>query len=253
MIAFNTANLVARVTDWKFTLSDWGRQDRLTRERTDETAWGTICAEISAAGFRKIEVWAAHVDAPQMTDARAATFRKVMADNGLTPIGFAGPLNDETARVCQQLGITVANGGYWGSDKPTVARLLKSTGIAFNYENHPEKSAAEILAQIEGLGAPDAAGVALDTGWLGTHHLDGAATVKALGKKIRHVHLKDVKSLGGHETVPLGTGVVNIPAVVAALKAVGFSGAYSWEDEPEDRNPMAIAKEMREYIEGLVG
>jgi hypothetical protein len=29
----------------------------------------------------------------------------------------------------------------------------------------------------------------------------------------------------------------------------GYSGWYSWEDEPEDRNPMLIAAEMRQYIE----
>ncbi len=35
---------------------------------------------------------------------------------------------------------------------------------------------------------------------------------------------------------------------MAALGEIGYSGWYSWEDEPEDRNPMVIAREMRELI-----
>ena len=35
VIAFNTANLVARHTNWKFELKKWGEQDKLTVEKTD--------------------------------------------------------------------------------------------------------------------------------------------------------------------------------------------------------------------------
>jgi sugar phosphate isomerase/epimerase len=61
--------------------------------------------------------------------------------------------------------------------------------------------------------------------------------------------VKDVKAAGGHETVPLGTGVVDIDNTFVALNAIGYDGWYSWEDEPEDRNPYDIAAEMRQWIE----
>jgi len=249
-IAFNTANLVARVTEWRFELQHWGEQDKLTRERTDEREWADICASISAAGYRAVEIWGAHVEPSLMTDERAATYRKVLTDNGLTPIGLAGAMTGDTVRVCQQLGIPAVNGGYWGSDVATTKRLLAASTIAFNYENHPEKSAAEIREKIEPL--EGRGGIALDTGWLGTSGLDGPSVVRELRSLIRHVHLKDVKAHGGHLTCRLGEGVVGIPAVIQALKEIGYRGAYSWEDEPEDRNPMEISREMREYIEGLV-
>jgi L-ribulose-5-phosphate 3-epimerase len=246
-IAFNTANLVARVTDWKFELSHWGEQDKLTVERTDEREWAAICTEIATAGFRAVEIWVAHVHPSKLTDARAKAFRKILDDNGLEPIGLAGTLNDDTARVCSQLGIPCCNGGFWGSDLETVRRLVRETSLRFNYENHPEKSADEIRSKIDG--GSDRIGVALDTGWLGTHHLDGPAAVAALGALVRHVHLKDVTTLGGHDTCPLGQGVVDIAGVIKALKAGGYSGVLSWEDEPENRNPMLIAEQMREWIE----
>ncbi len=244
-IAFNTANLVARATGYKFELKNWGEYDRITRTKTDEKEWAAICGEIAAAGYNAVEIWAAHLD--QLTEARAKTYRKILDDNGLRPIGLAGALTDETARVCQLMGIDSVNGGLWGSDLPTVKRLIASTGLKFNYENHPEKSVDEILEKIEG-GGPGI-GLAIDTGWLGTAGVDAPAAIRRLGKLLRHVHLKDIKAIGGHETVPLGTGIVNMPGVMTALKDIGYTGYYSWEDEPEARNPMAIAAEMREWIE----
>jgi sugar phosphate isomerase/epimerase len=57
-----------------------------------------------------------------------------------------------------------------------------------------------------------------------------------------------VAAPGGHHTVKLGTGCVNIPGVIRELKAIGYTGVLSWEDEPEDRNPFDIAVEMRMYL-----
>lgn len=249
-IAFNTANLVARETNWKFKLGEWGKQDTLTRERTDEAAWAEICGRIAAAGYKAVEIWAAHVDPARMTPARTAAFLRILREHGLQPIGLAGTLTAETAAVCKALGIPACNGGLWGTSLDAASGEVARTGIAFNYENHPEKSVAEIREKIGG-GAPGSAGigVALDTGWLGTQGVDAPKAVRELGPLIKHVHLKDVKHAGGHETCPLGEGVVDIPGVIRTLREIGYAGWYSWEDEPEDRNPFDIAADMRRYIE----
>jgi sugar phosphate isomerase/epimerase len=246
-IAFNTANLVARMTGWRFELKNWGEQHNKTVEQTDEKAWGEICKEIAAAGYRAVEIWVAHVDPAKMTDARAKTFKKILDDHGLQPIALAGTLTADNARVCQQLGIPTCNGGLWGTDLAGVRKTIQSTGVAYNFENHPEKSADEIREKIEG--GKGGVGVALDTGWLGTQHVDAPAAIRSLDTLVKHVHLKDVKAVGGHETCPLGQGAVNIAGVIATLKAIGYAGWYSWEDEPEHRNPMLIAAEMRQWIE----
>jgi sugar phosphate isomerase/epimerase len=251
-IAFNTANLVARFTNWRFELKNWAEQDRITRERTDEREWAAICREIADAGFRAVEIWAAHVDPARMTEQRATRFKELLQEYRLEPIGLSGSLNDNTARVCKWIGIPQCDGGYWYTDPETVRRLLQTTGIRFNYENHPEKSAAEIRGCIDSLGGHPGAGLCIDTGWLGTQGVDAPSAIRELGALVKHVHLKDVTHRGSHETCPLGQGAVDIPGVVAALKEIGYSGWYSWEDEPEDRNPMSIAREMREYIEKLI-
>lgn len=246
-IAFNTANLVGQVTGWRFELARWGEQERLTRERTDERAWAAICRDIAAAGYRAVEIWQAHLDPERLTEERAKAFRRILDDHGLEPIGLAGTLSDANARACQLLGIPGCNGGYWGSDRATVQRLLDSTSLHFNYENHPEKTIDAIRAQIDGLSGR--AGIALDTGWLGTQGLDAPAVVRALGPLVKHVHVKDVAAAGAHHTCPLGQGVVDWSGTFQALKEIGFDGWFSWEDEPEDRNPMEIAVRMREWIE----
>jgi inosose dehydratase len=92
---------------------------------------------------------------------------------------------------------------------------------------------------LEKLGHPDTVGICLDTGnsWLGgANPLD---YIKTFGKRIGHVHWKDMPKemeakrgtlFGcGMAVIPLGDGVVGIPALVKALKQSGFDGATTLE------------------------
>ena len=92
---------------------------------------------------------------------------------------------------------------------------------------------------LDQLGQSDTVGVCLDTGnaWLGGS--DPLDFIKAFGSRIGHVHWKDMPAemepqrgtlYGcGMATIPLGDGVVGIPAVVDALKQSGFDGATTLE------------------------
>jgi inosose dehydratase len=144
------------------------------------------------------------------------------------------------------MGIPAANGGLWGTSLADVRRIVAATGLRCNYENHPERSVEEIRDRIEG-GSPGV-GLCIDTGWLATQGIDAAAAIGSLGALVQHVHVKDVSEPGSHLTCPLGDGCAGIPAVIAALKKIGYKGWYSWEDEPENRNPMLIARQMRQWI-----
>lgn len=243
-IAFNMANLVAHYSDYRFKLADWSAQHELAVARTDLPAWEDLCARIAAAGYDAVEVWVAHVERCTDDAERADRFGVALERHGLRPIALAAGLTDATATICQRLKIPCVCGTI--RNKDTAIGLMRSTGILVNHENHPEKSVAEIREQIDG-GANGLA-VALDTGWLATQGVEAAPAVRELGRLIRHVHVKDVAAFGGHETVPLGIGVVDVPAVLRELKAIGYEGVLSWEDEPEDRNPFEVAAAMREYL-----
>lgn len=247
MILFNTANLVGRVTGYRFKLSDWGLQERKTIEATTDAEFASICREIKSAGYDAIELWIAHCHPSAVTPEGAKARRKIAADHGLTVVAVAGAYSAANLAIAEALGASCINGGFWGADFATVKKLLPHSHVNYNYENHPEKTPEEILQRIEG--GSDRIGVALDTGWLGTAAtVDTPTFLRTLGPLIRHVHLKDVAARGSHHTVPLGTGAVGIDTVLAELKALRYAGHLSWEDEPEDRNPFDIAPQMRQYI-----
>jgi sugar phosphate isomerase/epimerase len=245
--AFNTANLVARVTGYRYQLSQWMDQHKKTIAATDEAAWRSICKEIAAAGFKAVEVWEAHAAPESLDEAKARLWRRILDENGLTAVAYAGDLRPETLRICQWLGIPHVDGGLRESTPEKATTLCREHGVRFNIENHPEKNAQEILAKIGG--GNEWLGVCIDTGWLGTQGAPGPATIEACGPFVRHTHIKDVKAAGKHETCLLGEGAADVAGCMAALREVKYAGWYSWEDEPEDRNPFDSAARNREWIE----
>ncbi len=249
-ICFNTANLVGRATGYRFSLARWMDQHDATIAKTDEREWGAICKEIAKAGYTAVEIWQAHADPSVMTEAKARIWKQALADHGLAPVAYAGGLTVDTARVCTWLGIPHVDGGLGSRSAAEVAALCARTGILANHENHPEQSPDEIKVRVAGGG--DWVGVALDTGWLGTQGVDAPRAIHELGPLVRHVHLKDVKAPGGHETCPLGEGRVGVDDCLVTLKQAGYTGWISWEDEPEDRNPFDIAARMREWIDARI-
>jgi inosose dehydratase len=117
----------------------------------------------------------------------------------------------------------------------------KSLGIELLLEPHGivTDNVAALRELLDMLGEEQTVGVNLDTGnsWLGgAQPLDYITT---FGKRIRHVHWKDMpaswcdrrgKQFGcGMATIPLGDGVVGIPALVQALKQIGFDGPMTLE------------------------
>jgi sugar phosphate isomerase/epimerase len=246
-IAFNTANLVARVNGYRFGDKQWGELHQATVKATDEKEFAAICALIASKGFDAVELWQAHADPSVMTEAKASTWTTILSDHGLKAIAYAGGPTPGVYDVCGWLGIPRIVGGLWGTDLDTASRLCASTGILYDYENHPEKSAQEMRSKIAG-SDPALIGLGVDLGWMGTNYMDGPAVLRELGTLVRHVHVKDVSALGGHSTAPIGSGVVDVAACLAVLKARGYLGWYSWEDEPEDRNPFDVAVQSREFI-----
>ncbi len=246
-VAVNTANLVGRISGYRYELAHWGEQHQKTIAATDATAWRSICRDIAAAGYKAVEVWEAHAAPEALDAAKARLWRQILDDHGLVPIGYAGGLRPGTVQVCQWLGIPRINGGLRDLRPDAATELCRASGVSFNLENHPEKSVEEILKPIGG--GNEWLGVCVDTGWLGTQGVAAPEAILKLDFLVRHVHVKDVRRAGGHETCRLGDGIVNIPGVLQALKRIQYKGWYSWEDEPEDRNPLDLARWTLSYLQ----
>jgi sugar phosphate isomerase/epimerase len=177
-----------------------------------------------------------------------------MARHGLTPVSYAGGLSGPEAGqmlgAARLLGIGLVAGGLPLERAPEIARLAREHGVRVGIENHPERHADEVLAKI-GDNA-DVLGACVDTGWWLTQGYDPAAAVRALGRHLFHVHLKDIRAAGKHETCQLGTGLLDVPAVLAALREVGYDGYLSIEHEPDDYDPLEEVVRSRELVERLL-
>ena len=250
-VAFNTANLVARATNYRFELKHWGEQHQKTVAMTDEAAWLAICREIAEAGFPAVEIWEAHAAPESITRDKAVRWKQILDDHGLRAIGYAGGLRRETLQICQWLGIPHIDGGLRGQTPEEATVLCREYGVRFNIENHPEKTAAEALAKVGG--GNDWLGLCVDTGWFGSQAANVPDQIRAAGKFVRHTHIKDVKAAGAHDTCLLGDGVVNVAGCLHALREIGYTGWYSWEDEPEDRNPFDSAVRNRKWLTARIG
>ncbi len=245
-IAFNTASLVARCGGHQYKFEDWGLWSDRTVAATNEAHWEGICEDVSAAGYRGIEVWEAHASPNTMTEARARNWQDIMARHGLEPVAFGGMPTRQNAEICNWLGISVMNSGLWGVFVEEAEMVCQEFGLKFNFENHAEMTAAEILERTHG--GSEAIGVCLDTGWCGTNGVSAVEMTRELGSLIRHVHVKDVAGFGKHQTALPGTGVVGLESALNAIRETGYDGWYSWEDQAEDRNPMSTAAANREWI-----
>jgi sugar phosphate isomerase/epimerase len=246
-ISFVTANLVGQVSGYRFELAHWGDQHKQTVAATDAVAWKTICREIHAAGFRAIEVWEAHAAPEAMNRERGATWKKILDDQGLKAIGYGGTLSRKTLEICQWLAIPRINGWIGDNTPEQATAMCREMGVSFNLENHPQKSADELLKIVGG--GNEWVGICIDMGWLATQGASGPDVIRACGPLVRHTHVKDIKAVGAHETCLLGEGVAQVAACIATLKELGYAGWYSWEDEPEDRNPFDSAVRNRRWIE----
>jgi inosose dehydratase len=74
--------------------------------------------------------------------------------------------------------------------------------------------------------------------------------VRRLAAYLKVVHLKDVAGTGAEHNVLFGHGVVNIPAVMNELRAIGFKGLVAIEYEKEGNSDEDL-KYLVEYARRL--
>jgi sugar phosphate isomerase/epimerase len=254
VIAFTTANLVARETGW--AMHGWGHGERETNERfrpleTFARRFDELLTDVRALGFATIDLWGAHLSPDWATEEHVAAAREVLAAHGVTVTTYATWLHaPNVLRACElalALGTDLIGAGFSG-EAAALAPVLRAHGVTLAIENHPERTPAELLAKVDAGGGTMAATV--DTGWWATHGCDPVRAIEELGEHVAHVHLKDVLHEGEpHETCRWGEGVVDVEACVRALRRIGYDGALTVEHEPEDHDPSEAIGAMRKRLE----
>lgn len=241
-MSYVTANLIGQPSGWSGD-DDWGKlEEQMVAETTPES-FRKICRSVRAMGFDGIEIYTGHCSYLERGTDHAEAIRAVCEDEGLVVVGYAGGFGEpdgarddwtRTIAMCSALGAKLMTGGIAG-DWEVAAEMLRDAGMIIAYENHPEKNAEEILAKIAG--KEDVIKVGLDTGNLTFRGGDALEAARKLYDHIVHVHLKDVREVGAHNTLALGKGVAKVRETVEYLVGRGYDGWASIEHEPFDRSP----------------
>lgn len=212
-----------------------------------------LLEEVAELGFDTLDLWTAHLSWAWATDAHIATARTLLAKQGLRVWAYTGYFGTsleqflQSCRIAKGLGASVMAGFSPAAVTPEGVRALRDAGLRLGYENHSEKSADEVV-EVIGEADTDVLGVTVDTGWFTTQGADPVAVIRELGPRVFAVHLKDIRSAGGHETCPYGQGVVEIRGCVAALREAGYSGPLSMEHFPDRGDPRPGIAASVEYL-----
>ena len=149
----------------------------------------------------------------------------------------------------------------FGDRLTRVAEHLAARGVAMAYHHHMG-TVIETEAEVDRLMActGEAVGLLLDTGHMSFAGADPAAVAARHGRRINHVHCKDVRAdvlekarggdmsfldavLDGVFTVP-GDGAVDFTEVLAALRPFSYSGwlVVEAEQDPAKADPLSYAR-----------
>jgi L-ribulose-5-phosphate 3-epimerase len=262
-ISFMGANLVAQQLNWNMT-EGWAQGDAAANAHyqpieTFEERFDAFVRSAVEAGFDTVDVWHPQLSYEWATPEHLAAARRVLDGHAVTVASY-GSYYGETAEqfrraneVARALGTRVLGGqtALLVRDRAALVTTLREFGHVFGLENHPQRSAAELLEAI-GSDDSDVIGATVDTGWFGTQGFDAARAIRELGDRVVYVHLKDVRAAGAHDTCAFGDGIVPIADCVAALREIGYSGTVSIEHEPEHYDPFPEVARSRATLSALL-
>jgi inosose dehydratase len=137
-----------------------------------------------------------------------------------------------------------------------VARRAAERGIGCSF--HPNSPAGSVFRTAEdydrmaGLLDP-LINFTPDLGHIARGGMDPMAVVRHWGDRVDHVHVKDLGPDGSWAEI--GTGVVDVPAVLDHLAARGFPGWVTFEDESPsaEHDPDAAVARNGDYVSRLIG
>ncbi len=258
-ISFISANFVARELGYNMT-EGWMQGDTATQAyfaplETFQSRFDAMLLEVKNMGFSAIDLWGAHLNPSWATSEHLQIASKSLQAHGLIVPSLAascGSLEqvEGFCRVANAVGASVIAGGMpiLQTKRSEVVAILKAHNVKIGLENHPEKTAREILQQI-GDGADGFVGAACDTGWWATQGFDATQAIRELTVHLFAVHFKDIKAAHEHDTCAFGDGIVNIKACAQTILEIGYTGAIGIEHEPEDHNPTQDVLQSKKLLE----
>jgi len=206
-------------------------------------------------GLHFIELTNGHVPVSS-TPAQIQAARNLCFQYDITPLAFGvegfsrnHDANRRKFEFARALGIRFLSADPAPDSFDSLDRLVQEFGIGIAIHPHgPQGSrlhrwySAEVIMEAV-RNHHRLIGTCLDTGHLirsarppFNRHLDPAAQVRVMGQRNYGLHLKDHDNRADRDVV-FGRGVLDVPAVLRALREVHFQGYISIEYEADPQNP----------------
>jgi sugar phosphate isomerase/epimerase len=96
-------------------------------------------------------------------------------------------------------------------------------------------------------------GLCMDIGHTSRTGVDIVEWVRKAGPRLLDMHVKDLKDrMNKDSQVPVGDGVLPIPAIFAELKKMNYQGGVMLEYEIEGDNPVPGMQKSFSYMRGVL-
>ncbi len=205
-------------------------------------------------GLKNIEFFRKHASHEMTPEQVKEVQAKVKAAGlnvvayGVEDFGANEEANEKIFKFAKEMGIGIISANPAKESFDSLEKLVKKYDIKIAIHNHGPGSRYSSLEDVLNAvkGRDERIGACLDNGHFQRSGVDGADAVRKLGKRVHAVHLKDLDKDNRDQI--LGNGVGNIPAIMKALKEVGFSGPLNLEYEIEADNPVPSMKKCLEYL-----
>ncbi len=164
----------------------------------------------------------------------------------LNSCGISG-MNTDEARLrnlfnfAKRTGLTAIGADPDMDAVPLIEKLCNEYGIKIAIHNHGKHHRYGFEEQLDAIFAVSTpnVGLCLDTGWALDSGLDPVKLIHKYADRLYGVHLKDFTfdENGNPQETVLGTGVLDLSAVLQALRDVNFKGYASLEYEGDASDP----------------
>ena len=218
-----------------------------------------VAAKVKEIGLAALEPCGVHVDFGDdaAQDAAIAAYRAAgveLVSCGVNAISGDASDAEGSFRFAQKAGLSVISGDImppasWDTFA-AAERLAEQYGVNVALHNHGGQhwlGNRQMLEEVFRRTGPRI-GLMLDTAWAIDSREDPVALVRRFGDRLMGVHLKDFVYTREREPmdVVIGTGILDLPALITALGEVGFSGIPIIEYEGDVNNPVpALAECVR--------
>jgi sugar phosphate isomerase/epimerase len=163
---------------------------------------------------------------------------------------------DQAFEYAKMAGVKMIVGAPEYALLPYVEKKIKSSDIRLAIHNHgPDNplypNSTDIWNNI--WDKDKRMGICIDIGHTTRDGKDPVFDILRYGSRIFDVHIKDVDgSTKEGKTLEIGRGIIDIPAVIAALRKIQFSGMCSLEFEKDMKDPLPGICESIGYFKGVM-